>query len=366
MAVNRIFILGIACQLAGCVRVGFSEPADGGREWRGGGLLPDASDAPADAAADASDARADAAADALPDALPAGLNESCVARPCTAGLVCTGAAETRFCRPVCDGGGCADGQACGRPVVGGVTDPTVPRACITSGTADTFQSCKVLPCKKGLVCVKTDADAICFPFCVSDANCDTGQLCLPMTLSGVEICVPTCSATTICPETLKCVGAGPYPTDICVPVAPLGLYAICDQTHPCGPGMRCLGQLNQTPYCYKICPSPSVCATDEVCVTTDAANGYASCLRTCGLFDSPSKCGAQEVCVANFQLYETHCVPGPGDTTDCSTKPCLSGAICIDKVCKPACDATHPCPGIVALCLPVTFGGATTPWSACK
>ena len=342
---HRILILCILTQ-AGCVRW-MSATEDGGSD---GGQLDVA--------------HSDVSPDAAADAQPASLNESCVARPCRPGLVCTGAGETRYCRPVCDGGGCAEGQACGRPIVGGETDPEAPRACITSASADKYESCQELPCKKGLACIKGDLGAVCFPLCLSQTNCDATQFCLPAT-SGPGICTPKCDASTPCPPTLKCIGMGPYPTDTCAPVTPVGLYAVCDATHVCGSGMRCFGQPNQTQHCYKICPAPSLCATNELCIAVDQTTGAAACLTQCGLFDSPSPCQAHEVCAANGALAKTHCVPGPGELTDCSTRPCVTGKICVDKVCKTPCDSSHPCPGIVS-CKQVSYNGQPMPWSACN
>jgi hypothetical protein len=64
-------------------------------------------------------------------------------------------------------------------------------------------------------------------------------------------------------------------------------------------------------------------------------------------------------------LSASYCVPGPADATDCSSKPCVTGKICIDKICRPACDGTHPCPGI-AKCQTVSYDGKPTQWSACN
>jgi hypothetical protein len=347
----KSWLLSCILLVEGCTRIGFAPSPDAAASH----------DLSIPAEAGATDATDGSSID--DGSKTVGLNEVCGPPACAPGLVCTGVGETRFCRPACayDAGTCPDGQACGRPVIGGVTDPNAARACITSTLAAAYQSCKSLPCGKGLGCVKGDIDPpLCYPLCVDDVGCSGSQICLAVITGGPKLCVPTCTATSDCPTPLRCI-AGPYPKDVCAPTIPAALGATCGPP-ACGPALRCLGAANQTHYCYGVCPTGS-CSGGELCVTISA---IPYCMRACGFFDSTSPCTAFEACFADATIGKTHCMPGPADPSDCSSKICVSGKICVQGVCAQACDDTaHPCPTGKS-CLSLSYSGSVAPWKACN
>ena len=292
---------------------------------------------------------------------PAALNEACNPRPCAAGLVCTGAGETWFCRSGCryDAGVCADGQSCGRPIIAGVTEPTAPRACLASGWATKFGSCAELPCPDKMYCIKADQARYCFPRCALDADCASGELCTAV-VQGAKLCMKVCTAASpACPTDFTCAGVGPYPTDLCAPVTVAAPGAPCD-SHPCPAGQRCNGPLDQPHYCYPTCPQGTCAGATEVCA--DLGSGHLLCYRACGLFTGG--CAGYEVCLPNPLLSKTHCAPGSGTTGDCTNAHCVSSMLCVDHVCRPACDQAHPCAS--GTCTGTNYEGKALPWSSCK
>jgi len=75
----------------------------------------------------------------------------------------------------------------------------------------------------------------------------------------------------------------------------------------------------------------------RLCATTDPAKGYSACFTQCGLFREPTPCQAFEGLQTSTAPRCSHCVPGPAEVTDCSSSACVTGKICIQKICKPAC-----------------------------
>jgi hypothetical protein len=351
--VRLIVALAVAltgtAQGAGCARLGFSEQAGVARD----GTL----DGTGDGGADAPDGDA-----ARVDATLAGLNEPCSPGGCIPGLVCTGTPGNLHCRKGCGDGGCPDSEVCGRPV--GVT--TVPMACLANKTAGEYEDCSVLPCPAGLRCLKGTAGAVCFKGCSNAADCSANESCAFATNSPLKHCLPRCKSDADCPGSLLlCIGAGPYPDDHCAPSIPVGAQAACVADAPCGPGYRCTGQANQTKHCYKACPAGSglTCLASELCFKNLA--GTEICLRSCDPLDSPVKCRSIETCYADPDLLKAYCIPAKGDATTCTTTvPCVSGKLCVNNSCKPACDSAHPCK--TGTCSTLKAGSKTLPWKACN
>jgi hypothetical protein len=339
---------------AGCARLGFSEQASVARDGGLDGARDGALDGPGDSGADAPDGDASSV-----DATLAGLNEPCSPGGCIPGLVCTGTPGNLHCRKGCGDGGCPDSEVCGRPV--GVT--TVPMACLANKTAGQHEDCSVLPCSAGLYCLKGNGGAACFKGCTSSADCGANESCATEPLKH---CMPRCKIDADCPNSLfRCVGVGPYPYDHCAPLIPVGPHAVCTAKIYCGPGYRCTGQANQTKHCYKTCPANAggTCLTNELCYKN--LSGVEFCLRSCDPLDSPIKCRSTETCYADPDLAKAYCIPAKGDATNCTnTVPCITGKICIQGSCKPACDSTHPCK--TGTCSTLNAGGKTMPWKACN
>ena len=347
--VSLLLVVGIS----GCFRGGFELPAD--------------RPAPADQGPTGKDVIFTTSDLPQPDLALSGINEPCKPPSCLPGLTCTWKEQTRFCRPPCqyDASVCPDGQACGRPTLGTKSfDPTAPRVCMpTASSSRRHESCKVLPCEQGLLCIKGDLDNVCLAQCSTASDCQPGETCEGSTTKGQDICLPTCTSDAQCAGKMRCVGFGKQMVDHCLPNAPVKLDQACSGAF-CGPGMRCFGWNGQKRICRKTCPKPGSCAAAEHCVTDVLGAGTSLCLKHCGLFDSPSKCPAGEVCFASAKALKTFCMPGTGDPTSCATVPCASGKLCVNGTCNSACDDKHHCPGMLK-CATLSSGGKTIPWKAC-
>ena len=306
---------------------------------------------------------ADGRGDAPPaDLAAAGVDDPCNTVLCDDGLVCAGGGDMRFCRPPCafDAGICPDGEACGRLVVGGTIDPTVPMACFSSVQAGEYESCLFTGCEPGMRCVNSLVGKFCYISCVDDNGCASDQTCFKATLAPVMECHNLCTSDGECPPApFHCAGFGPYPDSHCVPGAILAPFAACTGEAACPPGHRCTGLTGETIYCYPICPAPVTCPADQICVTVGVGE---FCFKTCSPV-APSACSATEVCVPNVELLEAYCLPATGGTTSCGATPCVLGKICVNSLCRQACDDQHPC--TTGTCTVLTADGKPLPWKAC-
>lgn len=235
---------------------------------------------------------------------------------------------------------------------------------MTNSYAGQYQSCDVLPCAAGTVCVKGDTSA-CLQPCFSASDCAVTESCIAASNSGVDLCIPQCETSADCPGEMQCAGFGEYPQDHCGPIDPTPVGSPCYPAAPCVAGARCINAVGASGgYCYPTCPSSAAtCAAGSLCVPTNVEE---LCVRACDPLGSPT-CAAYEICFVDGKLMKAYCIPGVGqsENQDCSSLPCETGLICVDNSCLPACDASHPCP-TGKTCAELNYQGTPAPWKACQ
>lgn len=151
---------------------------------------------------------------------------------------------------------------------------------------------------------------------------------------------------------------------------PSGTVSSCDTSYDCPNGYSCVNRTctSNTNTCSapKDCPSGSVCGADRhchtgSCSTYGCSTGY-DCTLTGGALQclphggpapgvdagdaGAAECSSDSTCSTKLgtgaKCLNGSCVAPADQCTDATQ--CLGTAQCVNGVCTPSCDATHPCP----------------------
>lgn len=135
----------------------------------------------------------------------------------------------------------------------------------------------------------------------------------------------------------------------------------------CLPGGFCtpLGrgfELENRSICRRLCAATEQCEFGERCLQLLAAGPHGVCVQTCTVF--ADVCGDDGLrCAAAMDVegdYFGYCeiIGSLGDGEPCTlTSQCQDGMLCEleGQVCRPSCDADHPCPDALR-CVPFRVG----------
>lgn len=219
-------------------------------------------------------------------------------------------------------------------------------------TANTYESCDVLPCKTTDLCVSFD-----------DENGNPAS-----------VCVPQCNTNMpSCPKNEECVSVG-QGVGVCQPAGSVAAHQACqnpvvrqgklDTTKSCAPGLFCLSLNGGEDICSKLwngnCQTPGKsCGTNETCINLQDGNGqaYGGCFLSCA---NGRTCPTHLTCEPQLgDLCLGAKIAGPvplgqicsADPQQATTQGCQAGLLCFSLqanskgFCSKKCQNDSDCAG---------------------
>ncbi len=191
----------------------------------------------------------------------------CAAENCAEELEAVfGTPEPSDCNPVTSAG-CESGEICT------VGDQAGNLYCVQAGDVPAFGDCSDNPagCATGL-CLGSESEAVCMPFCDTNADCPDGRLC-NVGLQGTDFTfcgdIPvTCDLLAQdCPNNQGCYIASQEGDTQCAPHNNKATGAACQFLNDCAPGNLCAGN-GASGTCTALCDTtanPTTCTAGMTC-----------------------------------------------------------------------------------------------------